>query len=178
MSGPEPTFVIETDRLILRPLDPDGDLVALHRIGADPRVAGMMASIKGNWTLEEAGEFLERAMWRGRLGFRLAVALRAAPIEMIGTVGIGGSPVSCAYFLAPVHWGQGLATEAMAAFLPAVMTRFGVKSVGAGHFADNLASGAVLRKLGFRPDGEDMEQSAAREAPALVKLYRLDRADG
>lgn len=168
--------MIETQRLILRPLDPRGDLAALHRIGGDARVARMMQSTKTGWSLDEAAAFLDRSLWRGRLGFRHAVALRSASQELIGTVGIGGLPVSTAYFVEPDLWGRGIITEAMAAFLPAVMDRFGVDGVTAGHFADNPASGAVLSKLGFVRDGEEIGKNAARLEPARILLYRLDRA--
>ena len=69
-------MLIETERLVIRPLDPEGDLAALHRIGADPRVSGMMQSVAPDWTLAQAAEFLERSRWRGVIGFRHAIALR------------------------------------------------------------------------------------------------------
>lgn len=176
MFDPDAAFLIATKRLILRPLDPQQDLAALHRIGGDARVAAMMQSLKTGWSLDEAAEFLERARWRGKPGFRHAVALRSAPGALIGTVGIGGDPVSTAYFIDPDHWGQGIATEAMAAFLAAAMGRFDIADITAGHFADNPASGAVLRKLGFVRDGEELGTNAARLEPARILLYRLERA--
>lgn len=166
-------MLIETERLVIRPLDPDGDLAALHRIGADPRVSGMMQSVAPDWTLAQAAEFLERSRWRGVIGFRHAIALRSAPEAMIGTVGIGGDPVSTAYFLDPAYWGRGYATEALGAFLSAVMPRFGVDVVEAGHFDDNPASGAVMRKVGFVEVGREMLESAARQGAREVMTYRL-----
>ncbi|MCZ8336216.1 MAG: GNAT family N-acetyltransferase [Rhodobacteraceae bacterium] len=165
---------IETERLVLRGLEPDLDIPALHRIGADPRVARMMMSIPADWTRAQAAEFLERSRWRGRIGFRHAIALRSAPERMIGTVGIGGDPVSTAYFIDPGQWGRGYATEALGAFLSAVMPRFGLGTVEAGHFADNPASGAVLRKVGFEETGAKVGTSVARDAVAEVRTYRLD----
>lgn len=164
---------IGTERLVLRPLDPVADVAALHRIGRDARVARMMMSIAPDWSLGQAAAFLEASRWRGGPGFRLAIALRAAPERMIGTVGIGGDPVSVAFFVDPAHWGLGYATEAMGAFLSVVLPRFGLSGVEADHFADNPASGAVLRKLGFVETGPAVGTSAAREAAAEVRTYRL-----
>ncbi len=45
--------------------------------------------------------------------------------------------------------GQGAASRAVALFLPELVQRFGLKSVGAFTFADNLPSIGVLEKNGF-----------------------------
>lgn len=167
-------MLIETKRLVIRPLDPVTDVGAMHRIGLDRRVSGMMQSIAPDWTGEAAAQFLERSRWRGTLGFRHAIALRSEPQAMIGTVGIGGDPVSTAFFLDPAYWGHGYATEALAAFLSVVMARFGLASVEADHFADNPASGAVLRKVGFVETGRETGSSEARLEAAPIVNYRLD----
>lgn len=169
-------MLIATERLILRPLDPAGDLEAMHRIGLDPRVSQMMQSIATDWTVEQAAAFLGGSRWRGGIGFRHAIALRSAPEIMIGTIGIGGDPVSTAYFLDADHWGKGYATEALAGFLAAVMPRFAAHRIEADHFADNPASGAVLRKVGFIETGRETGASAARTGAAPVIGYRLDLA--
>lgn len=169
-------MLIATERLILRPLDLAGDLASLHRIGLDRRVSRMMQSIAPDWTPGQAATFLERSRWRGQIGFRHAIALRSAPEILIGTIGIGGDPVSTAYFLDADHWGKGYATEALAGFLAAVMPRFAAHRVEAGHFADNPASGAVLRKVGFIETGRETGVSAARSEAAPVIDYRLDLA--
>lgn len=131
-------------------------------------------SIPADWTQGQAAEFLERSRWRGGLGFRHAIALRSAPEQMIGTVGIGGDPISTAYFIDPDQWGRGYATEALGAFLSVVMPRFGLGAVAADHFRDNPASGAVLRKVGFVETGCEVGSSAARYAAVEVLTYQLD----
>ncbi|WP_422121132.1 GNAT family N-acetyltransferase [Paragemmobacter straminiformis] len=77
-------------------------------------------------------------------------------------------------FLDPAHWGRGYATEALSAFLALVMPRFGLTSIEAGHFGDNPASGAVLRKVGFVETGREAGSSAARLEAAPIVNYRLD----
>ena len=96
---------------------------------------------------------------------------------MIGSLGLdkalGLGNQSCAYFIDPAYWGQGYATEAMWCFLKTFSPRFDLSEIGADHFEDNPARGAVLRKLGFKKSGSGMAKSQARLEPAPVTLYRL-----
>ena len=49
----------------------------------------------------------------------------------------------------------------------------------AGHFLDNPASGAVLRKLGFKPTGKVSQRySVARGGEALCALFEEGDGDG
>jgi len=47
------------------------------------------------------------------------------------------------------YWSQGIATSAVAQFLPRIRERYGVRTVGAFSFAHNRASVRVLEKNGF-----------------------------
>ena len=46
-------------------------------------------------------------------------------------------------------WSKGIATAALKLFIEAIRTRYGVKSIGAFSYANNLASIRVLEKNGF-----------------------------
>ncbi|MEO0912779.1 MAG: GNAT family N-acetyltransferase [Pseudomonadota bacterium] len=166
---------LETPRLTLRPLSLD-DIPALQRIGGQQRVARMLLSVKSPWAAEDVRAWIERARWRGRPGFRLAICLKGGS-PLIGSVGMGGTPATCAYFLDPDHWGKGYATEAMQAFLAACFASFGIDAIEADHFADNPASGRVLQKLGFVEIGRGEGRSAARAGPSPNVLYRLTRPE-
>ena len=73
-------------------------------------------------------------------------------------------------------WGRGYATETVRAFVGACFQRFEeLSSLEADHFADNPASGAVLRKLGFEKTGTGLGASKARVERAPNVLYRLTR---
>ncbi|WP_164870807.1 GNAT family N-acetyltransferase [Mesobaculum littorinae] len=169
------SYRLETPRLTLRSLRLR-DWRALQRLGADPRVAPMMASLRTPWPAAEVRDWIRAAPYRGRPGFRLAICRRG---QVIGSLGLGplraGAAPDLAYFLGPRHWGRGFATEAVGAFVADVMDRFDLPAVTAGHFADNPGSGRVLGKLGFVRTGEEMALSAARLEPARNLLYRLDR---
>ncbi len=93
---------------------------------------------------------------------------------LIGTVGITGAELG--YMLAPEAWGQGYASEACRTALTFGFAQ-GLGHVGAGVWADNLASQRVLAKLGFRVTGESLGTSNARGADAPGFDLRLERAD-
>ena len=161
---------ILTDRLRLAPLDIERDWRDIARIGGDPQVARMTSSHRSPWPEAEVRAFLAESQWQGQLGFRLGVWFEG---KLIGAVGIWDDPVEVGYFLDPAYWSRGFATEAMSAFLPQMIARFGLTDVTADHCTDNPASGAVLRKLGFRQIGEGMGESLARgRVPILI--YRRE----
>src|SRR5690606_23147511 len=161
---------IETARLVLAPLDPDRDGAALMRIGGDPRVASMLASVPSPWPEPDMRIWLARSQWRGHLGFRLGIFLDG---RLVGSLGLFGPPAEIAYFVDPVFWGRGIATEALAGFLGWAVPRFGIGTVHADHFADNPASGRVLEKLGFSRSRTGQGRSRARPQPAPVVAWTL-----
>ncbi|OYU40551.1 MAG: hypothetical protein CFE33_00090 [Pseudorhodobacter sp. PARRP1] len=163
---------ILTPRLRLAPLEVERDWRDIARIGGDPLVAPMTNSHLSPWPEAAVRAALAESQWRGQLGFRLGIWFDG---KLIGAVGIWDEPVETGYFLDPAYWGKGFATEAMAAFLPQMMARFGLTSVLADHCTDNPASGAVLRKLGFQRIGAGMGTSLARGVVPIT-LYRLARA--
>ena len=163
-------FDVRTMRLRLRPLG-ERDAPALAAM-AVPEVARNMATIPVGMTRDQAAAYIVASVFQGVPGFRLGIEREG---RLIGLIGFGGVPPDVAYFLAPDAWGQGLATEAMSAFLPEVFDRFPIGRVHAEHFEDNPASGAVLRKLGFAETGRGMGTSKARLEPAPVITYAVTR---
>jgi len=167
------TFRLTTKRLVLRPLT-GADAPDLARIGGTARVARMFRSIQSPWPAEALFEWIERARWTGKPGYRLGICLPEG--ALIGTVGFGGDPLELGYFLAEDQVGKGYATEATHAVLADAFARFGMEAVVAEHFDDNPSSGYVLRKLGFVEVGQGMSQSGARAAPAPCSFFKLTRA--
>lgn len=167
------TFGLVTARLRLRPLT-QADAPDLARIGGDARVARMFISILSPWPAAALHDWIEKAAWTGKPGYRLGICLPDG--ALIGTVGFGGDPLEVGYFLAADQVGKGYATEATHAVLADAFARFGMDVVVAQHFADNPTSGHVLRKLGFVLTGQGMSQSGARPAPAACSFYQLTRA--
>jgi RimJ/RimL family protein N-acetyltransferase len=172
---PVAPLILQTARLCLRPLA-DADWPDVARIGGQPGVARMMASVRAPWAEADVRAWIARSHWRGLPGFRLAVCLPDG--ALIGTVGIGPKAApSCAFFLDPAQWGYGYTTEAMQALLADAIPRFALTAIEAEHFADNPASGRVLLKLGFRKTGDGLGTSGARKDPAPTVLYRWTKGD-
>lgn len=65
-------------------------------------------------------------------------------------------------------WGQGVASTALALFLPEIAEKYGLRTVGAFTFADNLPSLRVLEKNGFRQTEEFVEDGVPS------RYYQLD----
>lgn len=61
----------------------------------------------------------------------------------------------------PDCWGRGIASKALGLFLREIVPKFGLETVGAFTYADNLPSVRVLEKNGFRLAEEFIEDGIA-----------------
>jgi len=144
-------FLLRTKSLILRPLVLE-DWPAVQRTVEQPSVAPMLASTRTPWPRAAVQAWITERRYRGTPGFCAAIVMASRGV--IGVAGLGPNSehtlCNCAYFIDPRHWGLGYASEAMGAFLDYFMRKFDLCQVEAVHFDDNPASGADLRKLGFK----------------------------
>ncbi len=81
--------------------------------------------------------------------------------------GTPGAMVSYCVF-EPSLWGQGVASQALGLFLSEIVPRFGLKTLGAFTFTDNISSIRVLEKNGFRLVEEFTEDGVSS------RYYQLD----
>lgn len=165
-------FRLATRRLRMAPLRPR-HARPLQRLMTDPVVRGATA-LRPLPTVGAAGAWIAARSWRGYPDFVHGV-FRAR--RLIGVVGCSGSPVAVSCAIAETHWGQGLGTEAMAAFLPEVFDRFPVNRVFAECFEDCPRSRRMLANLGFERRERVLGNSNARLEPAPVIKYALSRED-
>lgn len=163
-------FTIRTSRLLLRPWSPSDAGALVDLVTSD--VARMTGSMSADWSAAEAESYILERQWRGLPGFLLAIEWNG---RMVGVIGCGGEPVSLMYALGAQYWGQGFASEAVAAFLPAAFSRFPLSTLGADCFEDNPASARVLQKAGFVQTGRKLGTSKARLEPAPLITYALSR---
>lgn len=164
-------LTIKTPRLLIREFR-DSDAADFARICGHPDVAPMLFAMTVGWSEREAFAMIRASRYRGRLPFRAAICKEDRLIGMLGVGGIGRRAApSLAYALDPAHQGQGLITEAAEAFLTYLDGHFAPPLIEADHFTDNPASGAILRKLGFRQTGTGKGDSRARPAPHPVALF-------
>jgi RimJ/RimL family protein N-acetyltransferase len=142
---------IETERLILRPIDADRDFDVWARMMADERVVRFtggvvmdralawrnMAAIIGHWHIRGYGFFSveerETGDWVGRVGPWYP---EGWPAPEVG------------WSIAPEFWGRGYATEAGRASIDYVFGTLGWDRVVHVILKGNVQSVAVARKLG------------------------------
>jgi ribosomal-protein-alanine N-acetyltransferase len=162
--------IIETERLVIRPLELV-DAPQLQEVLGDPEV--MRFSITGVCTLDGTRQFIERAISsyeETELG-RWAVVERISS-AVIGFCGLspqtveGVEHIEIGYRLARRFWGKGLATEAASRVLAFGFEQLALEAVIAIIEPANVASVRVAEKIGLSNVAE------ARYHDFDVRIYR------
>ena len=164
-----------TERLMLRPGWIE-DAPALSRAIGREDVVLNLARAPWPYALGDAEAYLSRDRHEGEADMLIFERGTGAP-TLIGGVGLAsdGDAIELGYWIVPSRWGHGFATEAARAVVAMARDSLRVTRLVSGHFADNPASGRVLRKLGFQPTGEVIERSSkARGHAAPMVNYVLN----
>ncbi|HXH58382.1 GNAT family N-acetyltransferase [Iamia sp.] len=153
-----PTLI--TERLVLRPLtfgDLD-DLAALHA-----QESFWWYPFGRGWSRRETQSFLERTIERYRApGIAVSAVVVAETGELAGWAGLSIPTflpevlpaVEVGWRLGEQYRGRGFATEAGAAWLRHGFEDLGLESIVSICEPENVASGAVMRRLGFMLERE------------------------
>lgn len=170
---------LTTQRLRLRKIRKDDTLDFFRFAGSDVVTKYMLW--KTHQSIQESEASIEKTLARYSTGryYRWGIECRdcGTLIGIIDLLGFDEQQNICsfAYMLAESFWGRGFGTEALTAVLDFAFTQMGVDAVEADHFAENVASGAVMRKAGMtyiRTQPQKYEKNGIRhDAP----LYRIDR---
>jgi RimJ/RimL family protein N-acetyltransferase len=150
---------LETERLLLRPLDPD-DLVDLHRIHGDEALMQQLG-YPGARTRAQTAESLD-LMWNlaRAQGFGMMATIEKSTGAFIGRCGYLVQPVEgveeleLAWLISRERQGRGFATEAAMALRDHAGRGLKRSRVVALIRAENLASARVATKLGMQPERE------------------------
>lgn len=163
---------VRTPRLLLRPGWAE-DAPALARAIGEEAIVRNLATAPWPYGVEQALRFLAQEREPLLPSFLIFARTQGAP-RLVGGCGLGRTPggdVELGYWISRPHWGLGYATEAGRALVE-LARALRIRALVAGHFADNPASGRVLRKLGFRPTGRIVpRRSEGRGGEALCALY-------
>ncbi len=162
----EPDYPIETDRLLLRPVDPEADVTPMHDYRSREDVCRYVPFVPG--TLEQMRERLaDPERTRSVIdaeGQVLSLAIeRRDTGEMIGDLvlfwhSVADGHAEVGYVVHPDHAGQGFATEATAALIDlAFYGGLPVHRVTARLDERHAASAAVCRRLGLRQEAAFVE---------------------
>jgi RimJ/RimL family protein N-acetyltransferase len=161
----KPAYPVETERLLLRPLDAATDVEAVHTyqsrpdvcryIPYEPRTREQVAERladpeRTRATLEQPGQVIN-----------LAVVVRETG-QLVGDVVLFWTSAEhrsgeIGYVLNPAYHGHGYATEAAQALLALAFDGLGLHRVIARLDERNDASAAVLRRLGMRQEARLVE---------------------
>jgi len=172
--------VIETERLLLRGREPE-DAEAIFRYASDPDVTPYMAWERSR-SLEDVWDFLDglTAFNYEQEELDYGIALRSAPEELVGGVGVYWRPrahrvMDLGYVLAKEHWGQGYVPEAVRALIRYAFRTTNVQRIYAPIFADNAKSRRVAEKIGLRFEGvlrSSVEFRGERRDEAIYAILR------
>lgn len=166
-----------TERLLLRPgwLE---DAPALAKAIGEESVVRNLATAPWPYHEEQAAEFLAKPIDPAQPRFLIFTRTVGSP-RLVGGCGISPDPdgaLEMGYWIARPYWGLGFATEAGRQLIR-IARAMQLPKLSAGHFLDNPASGAVLRKLGFQPTGRVAQRySLARGGAVDCALF--EEGDG
>ncbi|HEY4283097.1 MAG TPA: GNAT family N-acetyltransferase [Chthoniobacterales bacterium] len=166
---------IETNRLILRPFDPDRDAAFMLEALNDP---GFIANVadRGVRTIEQAADYIREKFVPGyeRYGIGYCVVTLKATGEPVGMCGLLKRDTlddfDIGYSTLERYAGNGYAFEASDALMRYGRTELGLKRIIGLTSPDNAKSAHILEKLGLR--FERMVQ-----APGFVTESRLFGSD-
>jgi Acetyltransferases, including N-acetylases of ribosomal proteins len=178
--------VIETERLILRPLTLADAEVAYCGWTGDPEVAKYVSWLPHH-SIADTIEWLKEIEWKiddsgnvCRNDYYIWGFVLKETGELFGSGGLIWEKklqlFQVGYNIMKSHWNQGYTTEAMRAVLQFASKDLGIKTVSGGHAKENLASARVIEKLGFTYDRDDITPhvDGTRSFDSLEYLLELN----
>lgn len=151
---PDANPVLETGRLLLRPLEMS-DASRVRELAGNRKVARNTASIPYPYPEGAAEEWIAE---QGGDDTRIVFAIvESGSEELVGGIGLHLEPEhergELGYWIGEDRWGRGYATEAAEAVVRFAFEKLGLERVHARTFARNPASRRVLEKIGMRREG-------------------------
>ena len=171
----EPTLPIETDRLRLRPPEPE-DLAPLHAIMSREDVARWLY-----WeprSVEDVSRALDRQINQDRTKELALVAELLTSGELVGHVTLTLGPAEhrqgeIGFMFHPAHQGRGYATEAAHAVVRLAFETYDLHRLYGRLEARNLASARVLEKIGMRHEAHLIENEWVKGEWQSEAIYAL-----
>lgn len=162
--GQDLTF--KTERLLLRPLEPD-DMEMIWPDISDPEISRFMAW-EAHTDKSQTAEFLRGEVSRREAGRGYTWAVLNEGGEFCGIVSLISlvrshraltyDKAELAYWLGRKFQGQGIMTEAVHRVMRFGFEELGLHKIFVSHFAVNGASERLIKRLGFRYVGEQLEE--------------------
>ena len=178
-----PFTPLATARLTLRPLVA-ADAAALHRLINDWEVCRNLAGVPFPYPRALADEWIAASatdLAAGR-AYHLAITGNEEGREiLVGGVGlrldVARRVGRLGYWVGRRFWGHGVASEAAARLAQWSLAHLDLDRLEAVVATDNAASLAVLRRIGFRETGREVQTFLARGGVQPVVLHEAQRED-
>lgn len=172
---------LTTPRLLLRAFAL-ADVPRLVALAGDYEVAKNTLNIPHPYQEADARRWVQLTQenYEQQTGYAFALELRATG-AFIGGMGLTlerrFDRAEAGYWLGASYWGQGLASEALAAVLQFGFEELKLNKIYATHIAENPASGRVMLKNEMVKEGE-LAQHTKRDGRYYdLYQYRLTRAE-
>lgn len=168
-------------RLLLRPVSVD-DAPRIQLLLADDAVSRGTLTIPHPYPDGAAATWIAGHAEAWRAGKMVAWAItRSGESELVGVISLRISRAheraEAGYWVAHEAWGQGIATEALKMLIAWGFDTLGLHRIEAHHFAENPASGQVMRKAGMLHEGRVRGAVFRDNVPRDLELYGILRSD-
>lgn len=172
--------MLQTDRIQLRPWE-ESDAAALYRYACDPEV-GPRAGWMPHRNVEESLQII-RTVFHNDHTWAIVLKESNEPIGCMGyypygesNIPIGPHDAELGYWVARPFWNRGIATEALRLMIDYCFYENHFQTLWCDYFPDNIASGHVMQKCGFRDTGRVNSVSRLQMAPdRQVKVMRMEK---
>lgn len=167
------TTILHTTRLSLRAPQVRDAAQITERIGVRD-VAWNLGRAPYPYALKDAEDFIKAASQNWENDKAYVFMLEHAKDGVIGCCGLDrhtDEVWEIGYWVGQPWWGQGYMSEAATEVMRWAQQDRSIAQFVSGHFTDNLASGRVLEKLGFKPVDVVPHAGAARGKPSPALRY-------
>ena len=147
---------IKTDRLILKKPKSKQDILSIVSQIGDWEVIKWLAMVPYPYTYNDCESYLKESN-NNELAFNIFL-----DNQLIGGVGLhlhNDNYYELGYWLGKDYWGKGYATESSKYLLEYALGKLDSSKIKSGYFIDNIPSGNVLKKLGFKEVGIEKRYS-------------------
>jgi len=161
---------LETERLLLRAPVRE-DVADITRLANNRNIYDMLARLPYPYTAVDAENFVDNI---ARSASEYAWAIDTRDENFIGTIGLHlepGKAPELGYWLGEPYWGEGFASEAVAAIVAAADAA-GCPALTANVRSANKASLTVLTKSGFVKTGEAVTDCGPHKGVGVIALRR------
>lgn len=172
---------IETDRLVLRPLEMS-DAESIYEYGRKPEVTEFVI-FDTHQSIEDTYVFLRQVdKWRQEASNAVwGITLRSNG-KLIGTCGLhhyeeNNKTLEIGYALDVPYWSQGYTTEAAQGLIRHTFAVTDINRIHAHHYLGNTASGRVMEKAGMQYEGILRKRVFVKGEFRDIKLYGILRSD-